>query len=65
MAIDVTFLIIALAGTHKISVTIIPSAPATKPSISVSALNILDISFFDAPILLSMPISLVLSRTEM
>jgi hypothetical protein len=46
-------------------VTIIPSAPATKPSISVSALNILEISFFDAPILLSMPISLVLSRTEM
>ena len=42
-----------------------PSAPETKPSISVSALNILETSFLEAPILLNTPISLVLSSTEM
>ena len=55
----------ALAGIHKINVIIIPIAPDTKPSIRVSALNTLDTSFFDAPILLKTPISFVLSRTEM
>ena len=31
--------------------------------LGVSALNILEMSFFDTPILLSIPISLVLSKT--
>ena len=43
---------------------IIPNTPADNPTINVSALNTLDMSFFDAPIALSIPISLVLSRTE-
>ena len=45
-------------------VTIIPSNPAAAPIIKVSALNTLDISFLEAPILLKIPISLVLSKTE-
>ena len=65
LEISVTFFITALAGIHKINVIIIPIAPDTKPSIRVSALNTLDTSFFDAPILLKTPISFVLSRTEM
>ena len=47
------------------SVDKIPIAPAAKPTISVSALNTREISFFDAPIARRIPISLVLSRTEM
>ena len=63
-AIVVTFSIIRFAGMHKISVITIPSAPDTKPSISVSALNTRETSFFDAPILLKIPIYFVLSSTE-
>ena len=63
--ISVRCLITALAGIHNSSVTTIPSAPETKPSISVYALNILETSFLEAPILLNTPISLVLSSTEM
>mgnify|MGYP006990144687 FL=1 len=37
---------------------------ATNPTINVSALNTLDMSFFDAPIALSIPISFVLSNTD-
>ena len=43
----------------------IPIIPDIKPIIKVSALNTLDISFLDAPIALSIPISFVLSSTEM
>ena len=42
----------------------IPSAPATNPTISVSALNTLEISLFEAPTERSIPISFVLYRTE-
>ena len=44
--------------------TTIPINPATNPIISVSALNTLETSFFDAPILLNIPISFVLSKTD-
>jgi len=46
-----------LIGMHKRTVIPIPSAPATNPTISVSALNTLEISFLDAPILRKIPIS--------
>ena len=55
----------AFIGIIRRSVTIIPIAPETKPTMSVSALNTIEISCFDAPILLNIPISFVLSRTEM
>ena len=45
-------------------VTTIPNTPATKPSINVSALNIFETSFLEVPIALSIPISFVLSKTE-
>ena len=38
--------------------------PAAKPTLSVSALKTLEISFFDAPTERRIPISFVLSRTE-
>ena len=40
-------------------------SPEKSPMINVSALNTLDISFLEAPMLRRIPISLVLSRTEM
>jgi hypothetical protein len=40
-----------------------PNEPAVKPTISVSALNTLDISFLLAPILFNMPISRVLAQS--
>ena len=42
-----------------------PSRPDAKPTIMVSALNILDTSRFDAPIERKIPISFVRSCTEM
>ena len=42
-----------------------PIIPDIKPIMNVSALNTLEISFFDAPIALNIPISFVLSNTEM
>ena len=42
----------------------IPKTPAIKPTIKVSALKTLEISFFDAPILRKIPISLILSSTD-
>ena len=59
-----TAFIIAFIGIFNNIVTIIPIAPAPNPTITVSALNTLEISFLDAPILLRIPIYLVLSRTE-
>ena len=53
------------AGMHINNVTPIPISPAVNPIISVSALNTLDMSFFDAPIALSIPISFTLSSTDM
>ena len=58
------FFIIMLIGIFNRIVTTIPITPAVKPSIRVSALNTLDISFLDAPIALRIPISLVLYNTE-
>ena len=56
--------ITALMGIIISNVERIPSAPETNPTMSVSALNTLEISFFDAPIARRIPISFVLSRTE-
>ena len=42
----------------------IPNSPAINPTINVSALNTLEISFLDAPIALNIPISFVLSSTD-
>ena len=56
--------IIIFIGIFKSSVIPIPKSPATSPTIKVSALNTLDISFFDAPIALKIPISFILSRTD-
>ena len=39
-------------------------SPEKRPMINVSALNTLEISFFEAPMLRRIPISFVLSRTE-
>ena len=55
---------IIFAKTFSINVITIPKVPDTKPIIMVSALNTLDTSFLDAPIALSIPISFVLSNTE-
>ena len=49
---------------HSNSENSIPIKPEEKPIISVSALKTLEISFFDAPIERSTPISLVRSSTE-
>ena len=65
LEMSVRCLINAFAGMHSNKVTTMPSAPETKPSISVSALNILETSFLEAPILLNTPISLVLYSTQM
>ena len=57
-------LIIMLIGIFNSRVTSIPNTPEIKPSINVSALNTLDISFLLAPIALKIPISFVLSNTD-
>ena len=51
-------------GIVKIIVIPIPINPAIRPTINVSALNTFDISFLDAPIALNIPISFVLSNTD-
>lgn len=61
---EVRWEITALMGIVSSIVEPIPNAPETNPTIRVSALNTLEISFFDAPIARRIPISLVLSRTE-
>ena len=55
---------IMLTGTVRISVTRIPSIPAIKPTMSVSARNTCDTSRFDAPMARRIPISLIRSNTE-
>ena len=60
-----TLWIIAFVGISRSSVVRIPNIPENNPTINVSALNIEEIFFFEAPIALSIPISLVLSRTDM
>ena len=50
-----------LTGTHINNAIPIPNNPAINPSITVSALNTLVISFLLAPIALKIPISFVLS----
>ena len=52
-------------GINNNNETAIPSNPANNPTINVSALNIEEIFFLEAPIALSTPISFVLSNTEM
>ena len=56
---------IAFIGIHRRYVTPVPIIPDMNPMITVSALNMLDTLPLEAPIALSMPISLVLSWTEM
>ena len=56
--------IIIFIGIFNSTVIPIPSSPATKPTIKVSALNTLETSFLDAPIALKIPISFVLSSTD-
>ena len=51
-------------GNVNNTVIPIPSIPDISPTINVSALNTLDMSFFDAPIALNIPISFVLSSTD-
>ena len=63
-AMPVRCLIIIFIGIFSSTVMPMPSAPETKPTIKVSALNTLEISLFDAPIALRIPISFVLSSTE-
>ena len=53
-----------LIGIFSKIVVPIPNNPDINPIINVSALNTLDISFLLAPIALSIPISLVLSSTD-
>ena len=55
---------IELIGILRSIVMAIPSTPANKPTINVSALNIEEIFFLDAPMALSTPISFVRSNTE-
>ena len=53
-----------LIGILRSSVTPIPMTPAVKPIINVSALKTRETSFLLAPIALKIPISFVLSNTE-
>lgn len=57
-------LIIKLIGIFKINVIKTPKIPLMRPVMNVSALKIFDTSTFDAPIALKIPISFVLSSTE-
>ena len=61
---SIKFSTIRLIGIFNKNETIIPNIPAVNPISKVSALKILDISFFLAPKLLIIPISLVLSTTD-
>ena len=66
----IIFLILPKLSTIKLipldntKLTTIPKVPANKPSIIVSAVNTLLTSFLLAPIALKIPISFVLSNTE-
>ena len=62
--IPVSCLMTILIGISRSNVMRIPSEPDTRPTIIVSALNTLETSRLEAPILLNIPISLVLSRTD-
>ena len=62
-AISYVFLPIFI-GISNNKVTPIPITPANSPTINVSALNIDEIFFFDAPIALNIPISFFLSNTD-
>ena len=62
--VPATECMIAFPGISIRSVSPIPINPAHSPMIKVSALNTLEMFFFEAPIALSMPIYFVLSRTE-
>ena len=55
---------IALAGISKSLAIIIPNNPDVSPIINVSALNTRVTSFLRAPKALNIPISLVLSKTD-
>ena len=61
LLIPVRVLIIKFMGNVKIYVTTTPKSPDVKPMITVSALNIPETSFLDAPIARRIPISFVLS----
>ena len=50
--------------SYNANVVKIPNTPEKNPTINVSALNIDDIFFFEAPIALNTPISFVLSNTD-
>ena len=52
-----------LIGMLSNNVTTIPKIPAINPTINVSALNTLDISFLLAPIAIKISIYFVLSNT--
>ena len=54
-----------LVGIIKILAIAIPSIPENIPIINVSALNTRFMSFFLAPSALNIPISFVLSKTDM
>ena len=56
--------IILFIGIVNNTVIPIPINPEINPIMNVSALNTLDISFLDAPIALNIPISFVLSNTD-
>ena len=56
--------IILLIGINRSRVNPIPKPPERSPMIRVSALKILEMFRLEAPILLKIPISFVLSRTE-
>ena len=59
------FSMMMFIGMFSKMVMIIPNVPDINPIMNVSALNTLETSFFLAPIALKIPISLVLSRTDM
>ena len=63
-AMPVIFSIIMFIGIFSSSVTAMPITPAENPTISVYALNTLEISRLEAPIARSIPISFVRSSTE-
>ena len=63
-SIPVTECSIALIGIHRMYVTITPSIPDVNPMITVSALNMLETFLFEAPIARRIPISFVLSCTD-
>ena len=60
----VNWCINAFIGIVNNTVIPIPKSPEINPTINVSALNTLDISFLEAHIALNIPISFVLSNTE-